>query len=664
MDRGRSVIGVLGGMMAGLVLLTGSIAVLRSLRTPPPTAGKSADRAAISVTANVPGAQILIDGAPCGIAPCQTELKPGVHQAEARKPAYAGELREFTVRPKDNAPVELSLQPLPSSVEVSSDLMAGRLQLDQDPPIALTGGAAHFEIPPGAHRLRFVSGAFEANFEIEVQAGAPPKLVAPPKTRGLRAIAVAGAGPLGRLWATEKQADLMVGARELGLVPDDGIALPALDRGVHRFVLKRPQPLPEIDFAYEVAENPTVWISLRTNRKLGTLQVITGLDDVNVFLDGKETASPTRRGGRALLLTPPGPHEVRVEKAGFIAPPPQKVIVREGGETALEFRLDPRPTRASLTVVAAPPGAAILVDGKQSAVAGPDGSATIGDLEPGARILTARRPGYLPGKWDLNLTAGRNGPVRAALQRAPATLRVTIQPPTPGVKLTLRRSGEFDERPIAEPGSALALPEGDYTVTGIDASGQRQVAQAKLEAGKEALAALTFAPAAPTPNLETGAPVKALGTDALEAAGAGWKRVDGLVVQEADGIHLAPTRSSAHSVTFTARVRPGHPVRWVTQFRDALNYTLYDFNGGRFERVEFVKGKRLLRNRAQHSGPVSDSVQVRMSLQSGVLRTSAQVGGQWIDLDTVDAPNGTGRFGFYVSGRRRIALSDFRYEYR
>lgn len=670
MDRGKTLIGVIGGLVSGLVLLTGSFAVLRTLQAPRPSAaGKAgaaaADRAKVTVTSNVAGAQILIDGTPCGLAPCQIEIKPGAHQAEARKPAYAGDTREFIVRAKDNAAVEMSLQPLPSSVEVASDLVSGRLQLDRDAPLALSGGTAHFEIPPGSHKLRFTSGAFEANFEIEVQAGAPPKLIAPPATRGLRAIVVAGAGPLGRLWSTEKQAELLVGARELGLVPDDGIALPALDRGAHRFILKRPQPLAEIDFAYEIAENPTVWISLRTNRKLGTLQILTGLDGAKVILDGKDTGSLTRRGGRALLLAPPGSHEVRVEKAGFIAPPPQKVTVREGGEAALEFRLDPQPTRASLAVIAAPPGAVLSIDGRQVATAGPDGSANLGDLEPGARVLTARRPGYLPGKWDLNLTAGRNGPARAPLQRAPATLRVTVQPAKAAAQITVRRAGQFDEKPISESEPPLTLPDGDYTVTGVDTSGQRQAVQVKLEGGKESVAAIVFAAAVSGPKAEAGSPpVKSLGLDAWEAAGGGWKRTDGMVVQEGDGIHLAPVRASAHAVTFAAKVRPGRPVRWVTQFRDRTNYTLYDFDGQRLERIDFAGGKRTLRNRASHAGPADGTLRIRMSLQSGVLRTSAMVGGQWVDLDTAEAPNGTGRFGFYVAGRDRIALSDFRYEYR
>lgn len=663
MDRGKSLIGVLGGMVSGLVLLTGAFAVLRSLKTPPPSPAKTPDRISVTISANIPGTQIFIDGAPCGLAPCRSELRPGVHQAEARKPAYAGETREFTVRPRDNTPIELNLQPLPSAVEVVSDLTAGRLQLDTERPIALVGGTAHFEIPPGSHKLRFTSGAFEGSFEIEVQPGAPPKLTAPPKTSGLRAIVVAGAGPLGRLWATEKQAELMVGARELGLVPDEGIALPALDRGMHRFVLKRPKPQPEIEFAYEIVENPSVWISLRTNRKLGTLQITTGVDAVKVFLDGKDSGAPTRRGGRTMILAAPGPHEIRVEKAGFLSPPPQRVTLRESGEAALEFRLEPQPTRASLAVIGAPPGSELFIDGKQVATAGPDGSATIGDLEPGSRQLTVRRPGYLAGQWELNLAAGRNGPTRAALPRAPANLRVTLVPPTTTARLTLRRSGEFDEKPLLERDSAIALPEGDYTVTGVDAAGQRQVAPAKLEAGKELLVTLTFSGTA-GPRTEAGTPVKMLGIDAFETAGGGWKRADGLVIQEGQGIHLAPSRASAHSVAFTARVRPGRPVRWVTQFRDRLNYTLYDFDGTRLERIEFAQGKRTLRNRAQHAGPAAETVSVRMSLQSGVLRTSAHLGGQWVDLDTADAPNGTGRFGFYVAGRDRIALSDFRYEYR
>ncbi len=144
----------------------------------------------------------------------------------------------------------------------------------------------------------------------------------------------------------------------------------------------------------------------------------------------------------------------------------------------------------------------------------------------------------------------------------------------------------------------------------------------------------------------------------------GWNRQGELVVNEGSGIMLAPIRASGRSVTFTAHVRPGKAVRWVTQFRDASNYTLYELGGDGLNRSDVVSGKRIQRNRVPLSGAAAEPVRVRMNLQAGVLRTSPFFAGQWVDLDTVDAVNGTGRFGFYLAERSRLALSAFRYEYR
>ena len=102
----------------------------------------------------------------------------------------------------------------------------------------------------------------------------------------VRAIVVTGAGPNGRLWVTDKNAQLAVGAREFGLIPEEGLALPAMERGAHQFILK-PAQGGDITFAYEIAENPTAWISLRTFRRLGTLRILTDVEDAKV-IPGRE----------------------------------------------------------------------------------------------------------------------------------------------------------------------------------------------------------------------------------------------------------------------------------------------------------------------------------------------------------------------------------------
>ena len=487
MDRGRTLIGVMGGLVSGLAIMAGTLAVIRTFRTPPPGPAIPSGRVRVAIKASLATAQILVDNEFCGSGKCEVTLRPGIHRAEAGKPGYAGEAREFTATA--GLQLELGLQPLPSAVEVVSDLVNGTLRLDNQPPVRLGGGGAQLTgVEPGEHQLQFSGGAFQAAFKLEMQAGSAPKLLAPPIVRGLRAIVVGGAGSSSRLWVSDKNAELSIGARELGFVPEEGIALPALERGSHRFVLK-PGEGTEIAFAYETTESPTAWISLRTNRKLGTLRVTAAPDDAKVILDGKDSGARIRRG-RALLLAAPGRHEVGVEMAGFLSPSEQRAIVVEGGESELAFTLAPVPTRALLPIMGAPPGTVFSIDAKPAGTAGADGGLTVGDLNPGLRVVTARRDGYLPGRWEVKLGAGRNAGLRAALSRAPATLRIVVAPAGADAKVTIRRLGEFDERAVKEP--VLTLAEGEYTVTAVDAKSHRTSVRVRVEAGKEATATLTL----------------------------------------------------------------------------------------------------------------------------------------------------------------------------
>ncbi|MCC6536179.1 MAG: PEGA domain-containing protein [Bryobacterales bacterium] len=663
MDRTKQLFGVLGGLLAGLALMAALFAVLRALWTPAPppviTKSKSGQPTVpVTIRSTVSAAQIYVDGERCAANPCTLAVRPGLHQAEARQAGHQTAFEEFAAQAgAADLQLELNPQPLEAEVEINSELMSGTLRLDDEPAVRFSGGSARLgNLTPGPHKLRFSSGGFQADFEFETQPGAPVRMTAAPKTKGLRAIAVAGAGPVGRIWVTDQDAELSIGARELGLVPEEGLPLPTLTGNVHKFVL-RTAKLGEAAFPFEMSERPNLWISLRSNRKLGTILIQTGEDDVKVIVDGKDTAARTRRG-KAAVLAEPGVHTGAVEKPGFLSPPERQAKVDLGSEATLDFRLEPIPTRAMLPIQGAPPGAVFTAGGRTVATAGADGTATIGDLSPGALTLTARRDGYAPGRWDVKLGAGRNEPLRAAMTRAAATLRVHLA--GSGARLTVRRMGEFEESPLAAD-TPVTLPEGTYTVTATDGKNHRASTQVRLEAGRETTATLTLGDV-PVVQ-EAAAPVKQVTLEDW-ARSPGWRREEGgAVVRDGGGIQLVPAAVGAQSVQFAAETAGGKAVRWITQYRDNLNYTLYEFSGDALERVDIVGGKRLSRNRS----PVSErgaAARIRMTQQGSVLRTSALIGGQWVDLDTADTSNGTGRFGFYVPGRERLVLREFRYDYR
>jgi len=200
MDWTKQLFGVLSGLLAGLALMAALFAVLRALWTPAPTVVPAKSKLSqktvpVTIRSAVAGPQIYVDGERCAANPCTISLLPGLHEAEARQAGHQTAMEDFAAQPGvGDLQIELNPQPLEAEVEITSELMSGTLQRDDQPAMRFSGGSARLgDLKPGPHKLRFTSGAFQADFEFETQPGAPVRITAPPKTRGLRAIAVAGA---------------------------------------------------------------------------------------------------------------------------------------------------------------------------------------------------------------------------------------------------------------------------------------------------------------------------------------------------------------------------------------------------------------------------------------------------------------------------------------
>ena len=146
--------------------------------------------------------------------------------------------------------------------------------------------------------------------------------------------------------------------------------------------------------------------------------------------------------------------------------------------------------RALLPITGAPPGAIVTVDDRPVGTSALDGTLLVGDLDPGNHIVIAKRDGYLPGRWETKLGLGRGAVLRATMQRAPAGLRIEVAPRSADTKVTIRRLGQFGERVLTD--LVLQLAEGEYTVTAVDARGQRRSTHVRLEAGKETTTTLTL----------------------------------------------------------------------------------------------------------------------------------------------------------------------------
>lgn len=186
----------------------------------------------------------------------------------------------------------------------------------------------------------------------------------------------------------------------------------------------------------------------------GSLRVVLeGLPEGASFtVDG----APRAFGDRALDQLAPGPHTVALALDGVVLAT-REVTVRSGTTTALAPAPGP-PGAGALWVRVTPavPGAVVEVDGEG---AGPVGAWLTG-LEPGARVVTVRAPGYFTFRRDAVVDAGRTAVVEATLRPA-GELEVRLEDeadPTPAEVLL---DGAFvGTTPWREPVAA-----GDYTLT-------------------------------------------------------------------------------------------------------------------------------------------------------------------------------------------------------
>jgi hypothetical protein len=81
--------------------------------------------AVVAVTADVPGASVLIDGEPAGKAPLYgVALKPGSHEIEARREGFVSETKRIAVRAGRDYTVDFLLRPSGDAPRVGRDAVA------------------------------------------------------------------------------------------------------------------------------------------------------------------------------------------------------------------------------------------------------------------------------------------------------------------------------------------------------------------------------------------------------------------------------------------------------------------------------------------------------------------------------------------------------------
>lgn len=645
------------GAIVGLVAFAG---VVYTVRKASQRIGRASAPVAVDVQTSPPGAQIRINNESRCKSNCKIDLAPGNYQVQAILDGF--EPASMTVHVAVGAPasVNLPLQPSPLQMKLFADLDTGQVFLDDQPSGELLQGQFVLErVSPGRHTVKVSGRGSEAAFSVDVIPGQAPAVAGPVSARNCLAVIISGAGNSARLYSSAVPMKVALDGQPAGEATADGLPLQNLSVGDHELTLGDPKDPRKLVVGFTPAPMLTAFLKLNLNA--GTLVVSTGEDGAVVYLNGKAyPGMKTRRGQLRIPALPVREYAVRVAKEGFQDLPDQKVQIRKGEETRVEFKMVVASKTAGLRLHGAVPGAQVLVDGNSLGMVYSDGTFQNASVAPGEHTIELRRERYTPKQVRRTFRAGETvelGGADFAMEVLPGTLRLNVTPA--GARIMIKRSDEAQPRTVKE--TTLRLPEGTYTIAASAPNHADNVVTVQLLAGETKTIPLTLTPARTAQT----APVRAAPVSSMND----WDE-PGAWVQ--DGPWLA--RKGGNFVTFRiqpvlgvfefkiARLR-GRRLEWFVNFRDQRNFSLFQMEKKTFYRKDVVNGKTIDLAKVVEPRVASESeyaFQVEITATSVIHRI--QRGGNWETLDTWNEPGRNftaGRFGFRIDGGNQVGLANF-----
>jgi hypothetical protein len=555
------------------------------------------------------GAAVGIDGQPTCKSDCVAKLAPGTYEVTATLDGYEPARQQVVIKPGQKAEVKLTLAPLAATIRILADLPAGKVSMDGQAAGELQDGQWILEnVQAGAHSLHLQAGLNEVNFTVNIAPSAIPVVEGATTTKNLFAGLVASRGDRARLITSTGPLKLALnGAAQI----DATVAGTDLAGYVPGPVeLRLGDGATERTLVANFTAAPAVTVFLQTDQDIGTLLISTGQDDVRIFLNGKEQRKRTQKGMARIQTF--GKVDVRVQKPGFEDVAVQTVNVTRGSETKLAFTLKALPRFAGLSITGGTPNAEIWISQRIIGNIGADGTFRTATLAPGDHPIELRREQFEPKRLTRTFRAGENvvlGPADSSL----TAVRVVAPPPPPP--------------PPAPPKTEPAPVK----------------------------------PTAPKPR--TGDMLSFDMPGAWREEEGVWKHRGAAALTYA----LPPNGIFTFSIYMLrggGLLRPGR-VRWMMNYVDAQNYTLYELDPENFWAKVVEGGKTLERKKVAHKQDKSMrvwNIQIDASATRLVHKIQGDAG--WVELDTWQEPGRDftkGKFGILVSGNDEVGLSNFRF---
>ncbi len=325
----------------------------------------------------------------------QTARKINLTPPESSQQSQQEKGKTTPVQNASNTQPAVSTNP---TVRLYTDLIPGTVSIDDAAPKDLTDGELVLDnLQPGRHSLKVTGRNGNAAFSFDVPEKAAPRVVGLPSASNVMAVLVSAEGGQARLVTNAEHSAILLDGKPAGEVTADGLTLENLGKADHDLQVTQDKDRQRFVLTYTPAPALTVYV--KSDPNAGTVVVVTGQDNADVYIDDKLYRRKTDRGQVRIPLKV-GEYEIRVHKAGFIDPPSQTVDIKKAEETAVEFRLQPVPEVATLQIKGALPGTMVFVDKDFAALIGADGNSNITNVKPGDHIVELRRDQALPKRFE------------------------------------------------------------------------------------------------------------------------------------------------------------------------------------------------------------------------------------------------------------------------
>jgi serine/threonine-protein kinase len=625
-----------------LLLLVMTLVLVKILRPRPQPAVAPVT---IHIHASPPGATIRVDNEVRGVSDLDISLPIGNHQIEAQLDAYQTASSSFEARTGAPGSVDLTLQPVLPVVKLTADTGAGKVSLDDKPAVELDGSQwAADNLAPGAHQLKFTGSQAQASFTFTVEGGSLSAITGPLNAKGIHAVVVSNGGNHLHVYYSDSHARLSLDSQPEAEVGSGGLDIPNVSPGPHQLSLRLGNDRHTVPI--DVGTTPTLTAFLVSDQDIGTLLVVTGEDNVQVYLNNQLQKRATQGGQLRIPNLAPKDYVVRVAKNGFENVPEQPVGVRKGDVTRLNFSLKPVQHLASLAIDGAASGIAVLVDGSQVGTVQSDGKLPLLTVSPGDHVIELRKAGFNSKTLRKHFAAGGTVAVsgaEAVLEPATTQLKITFSPADAVV--TIVKNGDPLPTKIIS-GTPISVAPGNYQLTARVGNFARS-APLEVAAGESrAIGPLSLAPG---------------GMQDFDDA-AGWKSNQGWSVHRGGGFVLYKTSPTSGTFVFSAMLDKGHRLQWVFNYTDDHNYALFQMDENYFYRSEVRGGKTTEEAKIPFKTDKKKSRTFQIVVTPNRIVHQIQQGDGWVSLDSWNESGGnlgSGKFGFLLPGSDEVELSNF-----